>query len=425
MKRIDQQPSERSIFFWNILGSLFNALLSVIILLIVTRFLASNEADIFNIAWTISQLMATIGTYQIRMYQATDVREKFSFNQYLRFRFITIGLMLIISVIYVFEKGYSPYKAWIVFLICIFRAVEALAEVFEGRFQQKERLDLVGKAITYRIVITIISFFVVLQYTRDLVASCITLVLCYVLCFFVYNVRYYQRWGIESEKRKWGIREFKEMIIAGAPLFINAFLMMSITNTPKMVIDKYVEQDVIGAGIQTIFGVLFLPASFLSLAYIVFRPLITKMAIVWQNGRRDMFLKILCKIIFGLFGIAIVLLLGTATLGCPILSFVYGVDLSAYRLELLIIVLGGCLYTFAIIIDNAMIVMRKQYLLIIAYVVSWLFVKIAADYMFKQWQLTGISALYLVGMGIFLAVTVILFMVAFWKAKKRGNNENE
>lgn len=425
MKRINQQPSEQSVFLWNILGSMFNALLSVLVLLIVTRFLDSGKADIFNIAWTISQLMATIGTYQIRMYQATDVGERFSFNQYLIFRFITIGFMLIISVIYVMVKGYSPYKAWIVFLLCIFRAVEALTEVIEGRFQQKERLDLVGKVITYRIVITLISFLIVLQFTRDLLISCVTLVLCYAMCLFLYNVRYYKQLDIQTKKSSWGIKELKEMALAGAPLFVNAFLMMSITNTPKMVIDKYVEKGVIGTGIQTIFGVLFLPASFLSLAYIVFRPLITRMAIVWQNGKRDMFLKILYKIVFGLFGIAIVLMLGTATLGCPILSFVYGVNLSSYSLELLIIVLGGCLYTFAIIVDNAMIVMRKQYLLIISYVVSWLFVKIAADYMFKQWQLAGISALYLVGMGIFLAVTVILFIVTFMKAKKRGNDKNE
>lgn len=425
MKRINQQPSEQSIFLWNILGSMFNALLSVLVLLIVTRFLDGEKADIFNIAWTISQLMATIGTYQIRMYQATDVGERFSFNQYLIFRFITIGFMLIISVIYVMVKGYSPYKAWIVFLLCIFRAVEALTEVIEGRFQQKERLDLVGKVITYRIVITLISFLIVLQFTRDLLISCVTLVLCYTICLFIYNVRYYRQIEIQTKKSSWGVKELKEMVLAGAPLFVNAFLMMSITNTPKMVIDKYVEQGVIGTGIQTIFGVLFLPASFLSLAYIVFRPLITRMAIVWQNGKRDMFLKILYKIVFGLFGIAIVLLLGTATLGCPILSFVYGVDLSSYTLELLIIVLGGCLYTFAIIVDNAMIVMRKQYLLIISYVVSWLFVKIAADYMFKQWQLTGISALYLGSMGIFLAVTVILFIGTFVKAKKRGNDKNE
>ena len=90
MKSIKEQPSEQAIYIWNITGSITNALLSVIVLMIVTRTVDSRQADIFSIAWTISQLMATVGTYQIRNYQATDVQGVFRFRQYLRFRFLTL-----------------------------------------------------------------------------------------------------------------------------------------------------------------------------------------------------------------------------------------------------------------------------------------------------------------------------------------------
>ena len=82
MRLITEKPSEKEIYIWNILGSLANAGLSVIILMVVTRTLDNQKADIFSIAWAISQLMATIGCYQIRVLQATDVEEKFTFRQY-------------------------------------------------------------------------------------------------------------------------------------------------------------------------------------------------------------------------------------------------------------------------------------------------------------------------------------------------------
>ena len=82
-------------FIWNIIGSVMNAMLSVVLLMMVTRFAIDKEADIFSIAWAISQLMATIGTFQIRNYQATDVKEVFCFKQYLIFRILTILFMLI------------------------------------------------------------------------------------------------------------------------------------------------------------------------------------------------------------------------------------------------------------------------------------------------------------------------------------------
>ena len=140
-----EQPGERSIYIWNICGSIVNALFSVVALMIVTRFLDDREADIFSIAWTISQLMATVGTFQIRVYQATDVQGTFLFQHYLIFRIVTVAAM-ISSAAYIVVRGYTGEKALVVLVVCLFRAVDSLADVYEGWFQQKERLDLSRKS---------------------------------------------------------------------------------------------------------------------------------------------------------------------------------------------------------------------------------------------------------------------------------------
>lgn len=115
-----------------------NALFSIVTLMIVTRMLDDNEADIFSIAWTISQLMATIGTFQIRMYQATDVTGVFSFRQYWKYRSLTVILMLISSYIYIFIRGYTGEKKAVVLFVCVFRAIDSFADVYEGWFQQRK-----------------------------------------------------------------------------------------------------------------------------------------------------------------------------------------------------------------------------------------------------------------------------------------------
>ena len=158
MKNLNDIPSVKTIYVWNIAGNIANALLSVVTLMIVTRFLDSAEADVFSIGWAISQLMATIGTYQIRMYQATDIVGKFKFRQYLIYRFITIGIMLLSSGVYVYVRGYSGEKLLVVLLMCVFRAIDSFADVYEGWFQQKERYDLAGKALAYRVGISIVTF---------------------------------------------------------------------------------------------------------------------------------------------------------------------------------------------------------------------------------------------------------------------------
>ena len=88
------------------------------------------------------------------------------------------------------------------------------------------------------------------------------LVLCYLICLFLYNLRY-MKFVNTDKKKKWKLRDLYGLMVAGTPLFINSFLMMSITNSPKMVIDKYTELGVIDNGVQTIFGIIFF-ASLLS-----------------------------------------------------------------------------------------------------------------------------------------------------------------
>lgn len=422
MKKVNERPSERSIYIWNITGSIANALLSVVALMIVTRILDDRQADIFSIAWTISQLMATVGTFQIRMYQATDVTGVFRFRQYLIYRMITIGIMMISSYAYVMIRGYSGEKAVVVLLMCIFRAVDSLADVYEGWFQQKERLDLSGKALTYRIVVAVLGFGVILFTTRNLILSGAVLVVVYVVCFFVYDIRYH--YGVEAfretaKKDKAGLSWVVKMTIEGFPLFINAFLMMSIMNAPKMVLDVAIEQGSLAQGLQTVFNIIFMPASFLNLAYIVFRPLITKMAIVWNIGKAKEFLKILMKIMISLFGIGILLLIGSALLGIPILSIVYAVDLKDYKMELLIIIVGGCMYTFAAVLDNALVVIRKQYILILAYVFTYIYIKFAAEMMTGRWGILGASLSYASAMAVFLIITAVMFAFHFYKASKK------
>lgn len=421
MRLITEKPSEKEIYIWNILGSLANAGLSVIILMVVTRTLDNQKADIFSIAWAISQLMATIGCYQIRVLQATDVEEKFTFRQYFEFRIVTIVAMMICSCIYVYIKHYTVYKAIIIIIICGYRAVDSLADVFEGWFQQKERLDLAGRALFIRVIIAIVGGGICLVVMHDLLALSLMLLFIYVVGLLLYDIRYYNKLKVlekqkENQKNKW----LQGLLVAGTPLFVNAYLLMDIMNTPKIVIDAAIMNGGLQNGSQTIFNILFMPASVLTLAYIVFRPLLTKMAIEWTMGRIKNFLKIIGSIMCCLLGMSILIIGGSVLLGIPVLSVLYAMDLTMYKKELLLIILGGCFCTFSYVLDNALVVIRRQYLLVCAYVVSWAYVKIFAHTFVGKWGIMGAAIVYTTSMLLFLATTLLIFIICL---KKEKNHE--
>lgn len=421
MKSISEKPSESSVYIWNITASIANAGLSVFILAIATRMLNNNNTDIFSIAWSISQLMATVGTYQIRTYQATDVEENFKFSQYVIFRILTVGIMMIASVVYIGVKRYDAYKGMIVLVLCLFRAVDAIADVYEGWFQQKERLDLAGKACTYRVLFALVGFGISLIITRNMLVACIILVISYVVCFVLYDIRYCRVVPELKEKKISGknVRWIIKLALEGFPLFLNAFLMMSISNAPKMALDTAIANNQIQVGIQTVFNILFMPASFLTLAYIVFRPLLTKMAICWNDNKIHKFLKIVFLIVGCLLGTAVVLLIGCAILGIPVLSILYAIDLKDYKLELLIIVAGGCFCTFSYVFDNALVVIRRQYMLVLSYIISWIYIKLTVTMYVDKYGMLGAAIAYATCMLVFLIVTVVIFSVFVRKDGKK------
>lgn len=420
MSSINSKPNQQAVYIWNILGSLTNALLSMVSLMIVTRTVTGKEADIFSIAWAISQLMSTIGTFQIRNYQATDVKEVFKFKQYFVFRILTIFIMMVSSIGYVFVKEYDFYKSLIIMIVCGFRAIDSLADIYEGLFQQKERLDLAGKAITFRVVFATVVFGVVLFCAHNLLAAVFSLALSYIIGFIYTDLRYY--FGVanlRSEcKQKLEFNSFFLLFKEGLPLFVNAFLMMAITNEPKMAIDRAIECGNMTDGTQTIFSILFMPASVLTLVYIVFRPMITQMAILWSEKKISKFMKIIYKIGVCLLLIAVVVMIGSAILGIPVLSVIYAIDLSDYRIHLLTFVFGGCFCTFSYVLDNALIVIRCQYMLIFSYLVTWIYVKIITNWLVSKFDMLGAAFSYASSMIVFFCFTAFLFLFYLSKAKK-------
>ena len=58
-------------------------------------------------------------------------------------------------------------------------------------FSRKERLDLSGKALTYRVILAAAGFACGLILTKNLLFSCVILFGVYLLCFVIYDLRYH------------------------------------------------------------------------------------------------------------------------------------------------------------------------------------------------------------------------------------------
>lgn len=385
---------EKNSILWNMFASLLNAILSALLLLIVTRIIGIVEAGIFSIATTIAYQMVSIGHFNMRNYQVTDIKENNTFKEYLYSRYITCILMVCITVMYIYIKNYDINKSLVIFGFVLFKGIDAIEDVFHGRFQQKGRLDIAGRSQTIRCLLSILFFSLMVFLTKNLLFTCYSTFVFSLILFCFLNL------GIISDFKDtnslFDFSNIKKLLISCFPLFASGYLYLYICNTPKYAID-----NVLTSEMQTIFGILFMPVFTINLlSTLIYRPMLTPLANKLTNNDIHGFFGDMKKQLFIIFGITVVIFIGTYLFGIPLLSFVYNIDLSKYKESLMILMLGGGMNAIVGYLLCIITILRRQKLVLFCYGMVGLIAYFVSDIIVINYQILGASILYILLMSL-------------------------
>ncbi|MXQ72994.1 hypothetical protein GSF08_03470 [Clostridiaceae bacterium DONG20-135] len=422
-------PTDKEIYFWNITGSFLNALLSVMLLLFVNRILGVKNGDIFSVGFAIAQLMLTVGTYQVRLYQATDIRSKYTFNVYFWFRLFTLFMMIVVSLIYIFLRNYDSYTYFIILSLCIFRAGDAFSDVYQGLYQQKDRLDLSGKSIAFKVMASMTTFVLSMIFFKNLLVSCLTLMMTEWIMVYLYDIRTYRtfkkKYEIEEIKKVPPYKEMKELFLICTPLFLNVFLINDIFNTPKFQIDTYISNGTMTAGSQTYYSIIFMIAFVMNLIVFVFRPILTQLSSLFYHRQLKEILKKISMILLVIIASTLACMIGAYFIGIPVLSILYGTGdgLLPYRDALLIIIVAGGINAFSTFLDNVITIFRKHYFLLLCYMGSWLTMKSIAPGLVAKFGVNGAALSFLITMLTQFILILSLFMILFYRIWRKKHDK--
>lgn len=338
------QQAETGNFIWNAVGGMLNAGQSVFLLIIITRICGLETAGIFSIAFATGNLFMYVGNYGVRNYQVSDQAGEYAFADYLWHRVLTICIMLAAAVGYslwsMYSGSYSLYKAACVFAMCVLKAVDCAEEVFEGRYQQRGRLDLAGKLVTIRLLVSIGGMMLILAVTGDLLKATVAAVLlaiaasaAVILCC---------RDTAACEKAPFRAEKVGGLLKACFPVFAANFLSFYLINEPKYAIDAAMDETA-----QACYNFIAMPVFVIQLLNMfLYQPMLLRMTVCWERQNKKEFLGYFYKLSAALLAVAVPVLLAAWLLGIPVLSWLYATDLTSYRVDLLLILLGGVFLAF-------------------------------------------------------------------------------
>ena len=164
-------------YFWNTASGVMMAASTAIMLLIVTRVAGEAAGGLFFLATGIGQQFQSLGMYEVRPYQATDVQKRFTFGTYHATRIITTALMIVGILVYPVLNGQTGANLAAAIAVASIRILDAFEDVFLGESQRIGYLDIAGRISFIRIFTTTALFCIAVIITGDLlVSSLITLV---------------------------------------------------------------------------------------------------------------------------------------------------------------------------------------------------------------------------------------------------------
>lgn len=411
--------NERKNYVWNMVAGLINAAEAVLLMAVITRTNGIYDAGVLTIAFAIANLLSTIGKFGIRNYQVTDVNGQFTFGTYLGTRIVTTVLMLIVSVVYVIYgylfKQYAWDKASVILFMCLIYVVEAIEDVFAGLYQKKGRLDWGGKIFSARWVVILGLFSIILISTHNLfyaalISMVISVFCCIILLFYSYR-------KIVAEKLQICFKGTKQLLSHCLPLFLSAFLQFYLINAPKYAIDDYLTEEV-----QACYGFIAMPVFVIGLLNsFIYQPILVKMAVQWREHDYQGFGKRIWRQIGIIAMITIVCIAGAYVLGIPVLSLLYHTDLSNYKVELLILLLGGGFLAMVGFSNVLLTIMRKQIWVLYGYAVVSMIAFLTTGQVVKAYEITGAAMMY----TILIAVLMVALGGVVYSSFRQGNKLNQ
>ena len=411
----------KSGFLWNTIAGLINASEAVIILMIVTRVSGLEMAGVMTIAFSVGNLVMTVGKYGMRNFQVTDVHDQFSFNDYFSSRIVTVVLMLILTILYLLHGtiflNYSLQKSIVVFLICSIYMVESIEDVFWGNYQRNGRLDYGGRSFAFRWTIQLTVIVILLFISRDIITALFVACICGTVFMYFYNRRIHE--SFQKEAIHFKTQKVFLILYRCFPLFLSTFLSNYVLNAPKYAIDALLDEKS-----QACYGFVAMPVFVVQLlSNFFYQPVLLDLANLWENRNYSDLKKMI-----GMQCVLIVILtvcceIGAYFLGIPFLNILYSTDLYAHRSELLILLGGGGFLALGSLCIVVMTTLRIQRRTIWVYGITSILAFCFSKMIVKAYGTTGAACLYSI-MEAFTACMLWCCTIAYIKFESNRSKRN-
>lgn len=389
-------------YLCNALGQACMGLMFPLLTILVSQICGCDSAGQFSMAFVVASVFQFIALFGVRTFQVSDVSEQDSFAAYQLQRILTCIIMAAMSWVYLTLRHDSELMSSLLISLMSFKLVDSLADVYEGRLQQCDKLYLAGISQAIRCGGACFVFMLVLILFRDVQTATRALALFAGVSFVIIT---YPLAKFETPKsRGWEAIELSELFYECFPAFLGQFLFALIDTSPKFIMEAILDYQQ-----QLYFNALYFPAMAIVLvAALVYKPQLMKLSMLWtQSDNTKRFDTQTFIIATSIIGITVLMAFIMWNWGATLNGILYGVSFKHLQLEQLGMVIAGGLSACIDFFFQLLTIIRKQANAFTSYLISFGFVIICSLICITTLRFSGAVGSY-VGAMILLCMLLCL-----------------
>lgn len=410
MKKIQNSNGILKGTIWNMLGSIMYGANSFVMLSLVSQIGTVEQTGYFGIAFTTAQLLYIVGLFGVNNYQMTDYREKYHFSDYARVKEFSCMLMIMGCIVSILIFRFRGEKLLYLCILTVLMMINAVGELYQSLFFQKNRLDISGSALFFRTLWSLLIFIAVLLWSKNIFLALIAQIILDFLITMYYAVKVSPKFRDKGEERK-NCKNAKALVVECLPLFVSTFLVNIIINASKYGIEVLSTDTV-----QGYFNMIFIPAQVVNMCcQFVFKPLLHYYSVLIFESRVKELLKVLARQLVMAVAFTGVCSVCAYVLGAEILGILYKKDLSVFRVHLMLVVIGGGVFAICQLFYYIFVILRWQKYILITYLFAIILTFAATAILVAEMEIMGAVLAFIITHIFILLCNVCVFAWFIWR----------
>lgn len=390
---MEKRISVRKNTLYNTAGSFFYLFCQWLLTLLVVRLSGYEAAGDFSLAMANTNVFFTLATFGLQHFVISDRQGQFSPDVYLTTRVLTCGAASVLCLAATLPGGYTGRQTACILLYMLYKAGEALTDMFQAFEYRAERMDYAFVSFVLRGLGSVLCFSLTLRFTGDvaLAIGALALVTCAIaLCWDGGICR-----RLTGFRLRFRLPQTAKLLGITWPLMANSFLTAAIVSVPRSTLERLLGNETLG-----IYASVATPAVIVqSAALCLYAPAIVSLTAAWQEGDRAAWRKGQARVWLLLAGLFCLAFAAGGLLGRWGLTLLFGESIAPHAWQLVPVLAGTMLIAVCYFLSSLLTITRNLRMILAANAAAALLMLAVRGPMIRDLGMNGVSWTVIAAMG--------------------------